>query len=808
MYDLNLFPINQQQGKPQAMDTGFLAASPPRRAARSRSDDLLVVSFFAKDESRRLSPEMLDSWLSNLVETFFKTSGSVTSAMRSLIESLNLTMLEKNLKSAGEMSAVTGAINLAAIHRQSVYIVQCGFAHAFTLTQAGLGHFYDSSQSDRGLGLSRTPKIRFYQADLGEGGYLFLTDQPPVTWTEELLNFGGFPKIAQLRRRLLNQASPTFRLDLVEIVPGNGKIRTAKTPIPAPEKVDRDELVQPVSPASFPQDDAHEPVEEPVAIDVAETQQALDGAGTQETAECTSEIKPVPQPEKTAALQEAESLPAQSKPADDKPELAEQSDFEPGMVNGKSGKEDQTRSKTKTPPRPRQSFAEQVAVVREGALRGLESFFKWSRKARNNIENFFNNILYRVGLTGEDGLASLSNRTLILITLAVPLVVVAIAVGVYLGRGRGLQYQYYLEQAEMAVVSARVAEDTGEARQGWTQAMLFLEQAESLRRSTEVANLQAESQRALDALDGALRLSYHPAIIGSLPQDVNITRMISFGLDLYMLDATGGRVIHGSRTSQGYEINTDFVCGSGNFSGGAVDPLVDMVSLPINNRYQAHIMGADAIGNVIFCGPGIQPVVQTLPRGDQIIGETTRIASEGSFLYVLDPSVDAVRVYRSTNEQFLDPPSNYFAGAGDGVKPTLTDMVDLAVNGTDLYLLKNDGTLVYCNITGLGADPVKCENPVRYVDGRPGREDRPVEMPESTFVSLLYTAPPEPAVNILDGDNADIFRYSLRFRLNRRLRSDFSNYEVASPTATAFTIGVDRIAFMAFGHQVFYAYIE
>ncbi len=808
MYDINLFPINQQQGKPQAMDTGFLAASPPRRAVRSRSDDLLVVSFFAKDESGRLSPEVVDSWLANLAENFYKTSGSVTSAMRSLIEGLNLKMLEKNLKSAGEGSAVTGAINMAAIHRESVYIVQCGFAHAFTLTQAGLGHFYDSSQSDRGLGLSRTPKIRFYQADLGEVGYLFLTDQPPVTWTEDLLNFGGFPKIAQLRRRLLNQASPTFRLDLVEILPGDGQIKTAQTPLPAPEKTDRDEPVQPDAPATLPPHDSLDPVEEPMAMGVSETQQALDADDAKETLARDAEVDAAPPPETTATLGEPGTLPAQTKPADDKPVLTGQSEGDPGIVNGKSGKDDQLKSKVKASPRPRQSFAEQVAVVREGALRGLESFFNWSRKARSNLESFFNNILYRVGLTGEDGLASLSNRTLILITLAVPLVVVAIAVGVYLGRGRTLQYQYYLEQAELAVVNARVAEDPGTARESWSQAMLLLEQAESFRRSDEVVGLQTESQRALDALDGALRLSYHPAIIGSLPQEIYITRIISFGLDLYMLDAAGGRVIHGTRTTHGYQVNADFVCGAGNFSGGAIDALVDMVSLPINNPYQAHILGADAIGNAIYCGPGQQPVVQTLPRGDEMIGAVTRIASEGNFLYMLDPNVDAVRVYRSTNGQFLDPPSNYFAGAGEGVKPTLAPIVDLAVNGSDLYLLRNDGVLVHCNTTGLGADPVNCENPVRYVDGRPDREDQPVVMPESTFVSLLYTAPPEPAVNILDGDHADIFRYSLRFRLNRRLRSDFGNYEVASPRATAFTIGVDRVVFLAFGHQVFFAYVE
>jgi len=456
----------------------------------------------------------------------------------------------------------------------------------------------------------------------------------------------------------------------------------------------------------------------------------------------------------------------------------------------------------------RQSLAEKVAILREGGLKGLVIFFDWWRKFWGDVGVFFKNFLSRVGLTGDEGLAELSNRTLFLIAVAVPLVVVAIAVGVYLGRGRTLQYQYYREQAELAAMRALAAEDADLARDDWMETMQLLDQAESLRRTDEVAQLRAEAQRALDALDGAVRLAYHPAIIGTLYDEIDITRIISYGLDLYLLDSAGGRVIHAIRASQGYQVDADFVCGAGNFSGGAVDALVDMVSLPINNPYQAHILAADALGNVIYCGPGQQPLVQTLPRGDGGVGAVTRLASDGNLLYVLDPLAEAVRVYRSTNGQFLDAPSDFFAGAAEGQKPSIAQMVDLAVNGAEMYLLRGDGRIAHCVASGLPGNPVTCENPVNYVDGRPGQEDQAVVMPGSTFVSVLFTAPPEPAVNILDGENADIFRFSLRFRLYQRLRSDFGKYEITSPTATAFTIGVDRIAFMAFGHQVFFAYVE
>ncbi|MFN2303404.1 MAG: hypothetical protein ACK2TV_06695, partial [Anaerolineales bacterium] len=191
MYDLNIIPIRHKNGKQLSEWPGFLAVNPPRRAVRSRADDILVLSLIlSKDE--RLSSHEQSSLLEHLTQDFYKTPGSVTSALRALIETLNLTMMENNLKFARSGIATTGAINLAAIHRQSIYIVQSGLTHAYILTKQGLQHFYDASQMDRGLGLSRSPDLHYYQADLDQGGYLFMTDTPPETWTEDQLLQGTF----------------------------------------------------------------------------------------------------------------------------------------------------------------------------------------------------------------------------------------------------------------------------------------------------------------------------------------------------------------------------------------------------------------------------------------------------------------------------------------------------------------------------------------------------------------------------------------------------------------------------------------
>jgi hypothetical protein len=797
MYDLKLIPIHHQQGIPIPQLPGFLGASPPRRAARSRAEDLLILSF-TTNGGERVTPEIQDDWLGRLVQIFFKTSGSVTSALRALIETLNMTLLEQNLKNATEGAAVVGAINLAAVHGQSIYIAQSGLTHAYTLSEGDVNHFYDASQTDRGLGLSRTPAIRYYQADLGKEGYCFMTDKPPKTWMEDQLNFGGFPNLEQVRRRLLNQASPNLRLDLVQIIPGEGRI--ISTPTPTREKADR------AKPSPVDVEQA------PVKIEAYDLSNEI--ADISDTQQLSQESPPIDTDEREETdIFKPSSVPLERDPQD-VPEPSENElelrfgKGDPDLVTQEPIADGLAEPIAKADSQPRKSFNEQFMTLREGSLKGLARFFDWWRKAQADVGLFFKKFLSRIGITEGEEALPLSNRTLLLIAVIVPMLVVAMAVGVYLSRGKTLQYQYYMEQAELASISASAAEDPFQAREGWAQTILFLDQAESFRRTDEIAQLRTGAQRALDTLDGAIRLAYHPAIVGALYDEINITRIISYGLDLYLLDAAGGRVIHATRSSQGYQVDADFSCSVGNFSGGGIDSLVDMVPQPINNPYQAHILAADAHGNIIYCGPGQDPLVQTLPQGEVMVGAVTRIASEGNLLYVLDPSVESVRVYRSINGQFLDPPSDFFGGASDGQKPQLSSMVDLAVNGADLYLLRDDGRLVNCVASGLPSNPVNCENPVTYMDGRPGYDDQALAMPDSRFVSLLYTEPPEPAVNILDAENADIFRFSLRFRLHQRLRSDFGDYEIVSPSATAFTIGVDRIAFIAFGYQVFYAYVE
>ena len=830
MYDLNLFPINSINGQQLVESTAFKATNPPKRAARGRTDDSLVLSFFLSNNAR-FSAEDQSSWLDGLIQEFYKTSGSVTSALHALIETLNLKMMERNLKSAKTGGATTGAINLAAVRRHSLYVVQSGAVHAYVLTQQGLQHFYDASQTDRGLGLSRSPSLRYYQADLGQGGYLIMTDNPPATWTEDQIFQGELPNLDQLRRRLLNQAPAEFRLDLVEITPGDGRITIAPPSLRKGQAEKELEAQPEFDEGSLPEDssddqlavDTHSEMEEMVSDFVEPIDEQTTEVYPEETQEISSESTELVEDEtiKTSELADEdlqiqdshelkeEGAPTEVGSAPEKPidatavkpddlvreatEESQSSDAPPSKQKVKASKED---------------LSERLEQVREQGLSGLSAFFDWWGKFREKVSQVIRDIVQRWSPGGTGSLPKLSRGMLLFIAITVPLIVVAIAVGVYLARGQTLQYEYYFDQAEVSAQNAINAEDPAIKRDFWVEAMSYLDQAESLRETDEVTLLRDQAEQAMDALDGAVRLIYRPAIIGSLYSGIRITRIISYGPDLYLLDAAEGRVIHALRGSQGYEVDAEFRCEVGSYTGGSVNALIDMVSLPINNPYQAHVMAVDAPGNLIFCGPGQEPVVQALPQTDNMTGEITRITYDGIYLYVLNPSAGNIFVYRPTNNQFVEMPTLYFEGEDLAEKPDLSQIVDLAVNGADLYLLRRDGLLVDCVSSGFADNPVTCTNPVDYIDGRAGKEEQVVAMPESDFLSVLYTSPPDPSISILDAGNADIYRFSLRFRLYQRLRSELGDYEVDLPTATAFTIGIDRFVFIAFGNQVFYAYIE
>lgn len=834
MYDLNLLPIHLENGQSAADRGGFLAVNAPRRTARGRAEDTLIVILNLAGGAS-ISADIQQGWLNSLAQDYFKTSGSVTAALRSLIETLNLTLMGKNLKSEG--IAVTGSIDLAVVHRRSLYLAQSGPSHAFVLNAQGLQHFSDTGQTDRGLGVSRTPTVRYFQAEVDNGAFLFTTDDPPPSWTEMHLVTETFPGLEQMRRRLLNQASPNFRMTLTQLTPGQGRINLIRAGV-RPGVTPQDE--QPVEPELPVEEHKDTPVlEDPKTVladdtessdiperEVSEIQDEPQNQITERQASplpeeetgpilrAQPEQQPTRQPEQEELSPSVEETGPVLRP---QPQQRPQPIAQPPMSHLRSQQEpDSTQAVRRQRPRKetgiaaRETLKKQRAQIEADSLKGLADGLKWWQRVREKVDTFFKDLITRWSPEGTEGAPALSRRSLILIAVLVPLVVVGIAAGVYLSRGRNQQYTYYLDQAMAYAEAASLTSDPGSAREAWAQVLTLIDHAESYKATDETAQVRDWARTSLDTLDGVVRLDYRPALTDDLYADIKITEIALFNRDLYLLDEVGGRVIHANQRTNGYEVDADFVCAAGNFSGGSIGPLVDMVVLPIQNGYGAHVLAVDAAGHAVYCAAGQDPAVVTLPAPSGAAGEIMAIALGGGDLYVLNSTAGSIRVYSGANYIFTETPTEYFEGVDLAGIPDLTQVVDIAVNGLDLYLLGGNGLITDCVTSSVVSGTVTCENPVAYVDGRTGLEEQLVVMPEGQFSGVTYAGYPEPSVSILESTTGDIYRFSVRFRLYQRLRPDFGEYEVDETKATAFMLIFDKqlYAFLAYGNQLFYAYVD
>lgn len=402
-------------------------------------------------------------------------------------------------------------------------------------------------------------------------------------------------------------------------------------------------------------------------------------------------------------------------------------------------------------------------------------------------------------LPGES-LVTLPSSTMALIAIAVPLVVVSVASMVYLQRGRTAQYQVLYSRAEQSFGQAAGLNDPLARRAAWKTTLAYLDQADTYLVTSESQKLRLKARDAMDELDLVRRVNYQPALTG-LPEAVRVTRIVSTGGDLYMLDSYSGSVIHAQETNnQGYDVDASFQCGPGatGYTGG---PLIDLAPAPPSKSPQAAVIAIDAKGNLLLCSPGNAPNAGKLPRPATAANWGKLMAAaldpDLGHLYILDPSDQAVWAYWNGNLQ--DQPQLYF---GD-VVPPMQDVVDLAANQDELYLLHVDGHLTRCNFSKLQqVSPTRCINSAPYEDSRPGREKAPM-IPDNPFTQIFSNQPPDPSLYLMEPKTQAIYRFSLQslvFQYQVQPAGD-----LRGGPATAFTVNnIDRTLFLATGNQVYY----
>ena len=787
--DLNLLPIARQAGQDQAELPGLYAVTPPRRTARGRSEDNLIL-YLSEAGNAPLPPDQLRQLMENLTRAYYKTAGSVTAAMRSLVEALNQTLLERNLKLTSSGRQSLGQLIVLVLRGQAAYLAYSGPASTYLVTAEATEQILDAEGAGRGLGISRTTNIRFAQAELHNGDFIVLACQAPPAWTVENLRLPTRPSLESMRRRLLDHATPQFSAVLIQVQAGEGKLRLLR------RKSALTDMAQPVQPSPAP---ATGPVDSPVETSPI----TPDASGSAESAGF-ERGEPVSQ----APLAEQPALPAESPPVslnseEDSPAAftfqspASSGSLPPSAVPrprattpSAASAATHPASASDSPKIQKKRFKHLAAPL----VAGLAAFWQALGNTLGLLLRGLASTLKKI--LPDESILHISPSTMFFIALMVPVIISTVGGFVYIRRGRAAQHQAYMEQASQSAAQASTAVEPDVQRAAWTATLGYLDKAELFDATEQSAALRAQAMNTLDSLDGILRLDYQPAIAGGLGEEVKVTQMAATPTDLYMINANQGIVLRATLTGRGYEMDPNFKCGPG-FGPELVGPILDIVPLPAGSVENATILAMDANANLLYCLPdGSEPLYKHLSDPtNTALGSPIALALDNNDLYVLDPQTNGVYIY--FNMDVTQPPNFYF---GDDV-PEMQDVIDLTVSNDFLFLLHSDGRLTKCSYSGFAESPTRCEDPANYDDPRPGRSGG-VVIPDALFSQFSSSPHPGPVLYMLEPTHQSVYMFSLRQTFQQQYRPAT---DLGEEPATSFAVSTSRLIFLAINNQVYYA---
>ncbi len=782
--DFTLLPLYRLNHQELPALPGLLAMTPPRKTARGRENDRLIVYLVLTGNATLSTAEYLQL-TSQTASRFFETPGALTTAMRTAAEKLNRTLLDRNLDSTARGQYAVGWLVLAALRGAQCTLLQSGPTHIYTLGKEAITHTHDPALSGKGLGLSQAATSYFTQTDLQPGDRLIFSGKPPAEW-ERALSQVLRESLEATRRRLFTSSRDDVNAVIIRAMEGTGNLTVLRPVLPAGQ-MPKEATPSSEPSAPHPETEGLPPLGGSDSVPQAGTPQLSPDVESlpeeNEEPEFTPSAYAIPPQAENQGLPEIQdilpefpaSIPRVSPSEPEAPPLREMD--EPIMDE---------------PKEPRQP-SEATRKVARGLVGGMRASRRMGDAFTRTLGKFMPSVLPGSGRSTPS-----SSFIMIFIAVMVPLLVVTAGVTVYLNFGRSYQYDNLYLQAENARTQAVSATDPARQRDGWQAVLFYLDKAEVYRNTPESQALRNEAQTNLDKLLGIQRLSFYPAF----PSGINgqISRLAANETDLYMLDAQQGRVLHASQVGRNFQMDEAFRCEQGDYGEYHVGPIVDILILPRLNSLNAAVLGIDASGNLLYCAPGQVGQAIPLPVPDTNWGRVTGFTYDGGNLYVLDAPSRALWVYTGQDASFLDRPYFFFGGQ----IPEIEDSIDLVVNGDDLYLLHADGHISTCSYSRLDTVPTRCQDPAPLVNSIPAYKDIDL-FGQAHLTQMMLTSPPDSALLFLDADNRSVMRLSPRtLELQNQIYPSPGTSLKQGP-AGAMTVNPNRVLFLAVDDQVYFA---
>ncbi|MGD8634065.1 MAG: hypothetical protein PVF85_10875 [Anaerolineales bacterium] len=165
---------------------GTLAQTAPRRSARGRADDYLLLNLSLR-VSRRATPAMIDHLGQLSAQAYYGTPGSVTSALREAAAMVNDRLIDAN-QSEDSPTQLQGNWMAAVLRGQDLYIGQAGRGQAILIRPGNVTRFSSQEATERPLGVSISPFIRYHHVEVKAGDLIVLSTASSEVWSEATLS--------------------------------------------------------------------------------------------------------------------------------------------------------------------------------------------------------------------------------------------------------------------------------------------------------------------------------------------------------------------------------------------------------------------------------------------------------------------------------------------------------------------------------------------------------------------------------------------------------------------------------------------
>jgi hypothetical protein len=664
----------------------------PRRAARGRPGDTLFVLV----ELRGQEPLPYEVLIDRIGEAYWKTPGTITSALRVAIAAANDWLWERNMP-APVADRLRAGISCAVLRGAEVLIAQAGPAAAYMAHYGQVERFPARDIVPPALGVSRGVEVRFSRAALSPGDALLLCDAGAAERLSEesaaqVLVYTGVEAALQSLEKLTGAA------DLIALVIESTAEAKAKAALEA--SVKRAAGVEPARPTPAPT----LPQPEPEPAVSPEQAEPIEPAGR---------IVPVEPTEPIEEIEFAEQVTPEPMEPVSPIEAAgprEQAPIEPEPIKPTRP----TRLVVTLPKRPPRSEPaeeiEELPVEKEPLER-----IPWIQRVGESVAQL--HLGERIRAIGGSlaaglmitarGIGTILQRTLPEGTLTpqprgkgatmvlagfaifIPVMVAVLVTSTYMQYSTMARFQALLASAQNDATQAAALKDKTAQRTRWASAYAQAVAALQVRPGApEARQIRDDAQHALDQIDNVVRLKT------SLLWDFKTPgprRLAVQGVNLFVLDRTANRVFQLTLNEAG-----DGVTDRGepptrayktqNVSDRQVGDLIDLVWMPAGGaRTRSSLLVLDSGGLLEY---DLAWNVTSVPLGQGPVPLGARaVAAFGGNLYVLDPTTSHLWRYRPQGSGYAAAESYFDPSPGD-----LTTAIDVGIDGS-VYVLLADGRI-------------------------------------------------------------------------------------------------------------------